>query len=108
MTSKNVHANSKPKTVPDLSTEEDRIDWERRSRSIKERLEANKDLGEDEPVEEDTSVIIRALPTEFTRNSKKQRKPKHLIMDETSGRMVVRRRRRPNREFGEWHEEDYE
>jgi hypothetical protein len=108
MTLKNVHANSRPKTMPEVNFDEDRIDWERRSRHSKERTEAAADVGEDEVIEEDTSTLVRALSTDFTRNHGKRRKSKHLIMDESSGRMVVRRRRRPNRQFGDWHEEEYE
>ena len=94
--------------MPDLNVDEDRIDWERRSRHSKERAEATEDVGEDEVIEEDTSTLIRALSSDYTRNREKRRKSKHLIMDESSGRVVVRRRRRPNRQFGDWHEEEYE
>lgn len=80
--------------VPDVR--EDRIDWERKQKG-KRRPE---DV--DEKLEDDTMSGVE-LVVNGNGNGRKKRKDarkkkRHLVLDEKTGRMVVKRRRRPHRD----------
>lgn len=110
MTSNKKHTKSQLKVVAvEPFEDENRIDWERRSRKGKKDDDGSDGLvGDTGTFEEDTS-ILRSVISHEVKRSKKKKRQKHLIMDEESGRVVLQRRRKENRhhaEWDEWHNEN--
>jgi hypothetical protein len=104
MTKKNLnHTNPLDEVFAD---DENRIDWERR-RKNHQRAE---DIIEDpiEQAEDDVEVLFVPEKKAKRGNKDHRRKRRQLIMDENSGQYVVKRRRKGNRQFGDWYEDDYD
>ncbi len=97
----------RPVFVPQPIVEDDnRIDWERKNRKDKTELE-NEDIVTDDvlEVEDETVELLERKPTKG--DKKKRNKARHLVVDEDSGRVLVKRRRKENRAYDDWHD-DYE
>lgn len=90
-----------------LIDDENRIDWERRTRKTK-------DVSEEEESPDVLEVEVESETTQFLERDqrvkngkKKHKKTRHFVMDEDSGRVIVKRRRKENRSYDDWHD-DYE
>lgn len=85
--------------VPDL--DEDRIDWERKQKG-KRRGKADAELDDDTQ----GHLYLRSDDPAHAKKDKARKKKRQLVYDEATGRMVVKRRRRPHRDgqevFEEW------
>lgn len=76
--------------------DENRIDWNRKSLRKKREDEI-------ETVDDDHDVLILVRP----KKEKHSKKRRHLVMDEESGRMIVKRLRKRSR-YDEWLEDNYD
>lgn len=94
--------------------DENRIDWERRRKARQASDDADQTVFDDAEDEELASWASLAMPDDADDNGrngkqahrkKSRKKGRHLVMDEDSGRVVLKRRRKQNRAYN-WHEDD--
>lgn len=85
--------------------DENRIDWDRRKLKKKESVSADNDLL---VVEVESTEETVFYPLESVSHKKKQKRDKRrqLVMDEESGRVTVKRRRKGRRNSDEWQDYD--
>jgi hypothetical protein len=83
-------------TIPLIvEDDENRIDWSRKS--LRKHYEDGIETVDDDE--------ILVLPRQ--KKEKRSKKRRHLVMDEKSGRMIVKRLRKRSR-YDEWLEDDYD
>lgn len=99
--------NTKLKAPIDTSSFEDenRIDWDRRQMKKKEDTPVEDDLLVLE-VEDEGEVAFYPLGTVSPKKKQKRDKRRQLVMDEESGRVMVKRRRKGRRNSDEWQDYD--
>lgn len=106
----------KPKFSPDVFEDDDlRIDWERKKLKKdrtedeidEELLEVDDDLMDDFEVEADAEWVFTSPKKQQRGKPKKDKRDKrrHLVFDEDSGRVYVKRRRKQNRYDDVWLED---
>lgn len=78
--------------APAHDLEEDRIAWERKQKG-KRRQKAHADLDEDAQ-----AYLYLRERDEPRKKGKARSKKRQLVYDEATGRMIVKRRRRPHRD----------
>lgn len=94
----------RPVFVPPPIVEDDnRIDWERKNRKEKTELEDEDVVIDVLEVEDETVELLERKPPKG--DKKKRKKARHFVVDEDSGRVLVKRRRKENRAYDDWHDE---
>lgn len=83
-----------------LVLRDDRIDWERRQKGKRRPDDVVSQLDEDTG----TQVLVDEVAQAGKKRRDARKKRRHLVLDEETGRMVVKRRRRPHRDAPEFDE----
>lgn len=85
--------------------DENRIDWDRRKLKKKEIGAAEDDLVLVE-VEDAEEIMFFPLASLSHKKKHKRDKRRQLVMDEESGRVTVKRRRKGSRNYDDWQDYD--
>jgi hypothetical protein len=90
-----------PSGFPD---DDNRIDWDRRSRKTRSEDVVDDLVSEVESVD-GVEALLEIQPGKRRGKKNHRKKRRHFVLDEERGQVIVQRRRKNNRRYDDWQEE---